>query len=46
VTVVDLLSMSHDELDELFRTSPAGPIPAGEGDGGAAGHLLLLLCLG
>ena len=35
VTVVDLLSMSHDELDELFRASPAGPIPAGEGDGTA-----------
>ena len=35
VTVVDLLSMSHDELDELFRASPAGPIPIGEGDGTA-----------
>ena len=32
VSVVDLLSMSHDELDELFRASPAGPIPVGEGD--------------
>jgi hypothetical protein len=30
---VDLLSMSHDELDELFRASPAGLIPTGEGDG-------------
>ena len=35
VTVVDLLSRSHDELDELFRASPAGPIPVGEGDGTA-----------
>ena len=35
VTVVDLLSMSHDELDELFRASPAGPIPVGEDDGTA-----------
>jgi hypothetical protein len=35
VTVVDLLSMSHDELDELFRASPAGPIPVGQGDGTA-----------
>ena len=35
VTGVDLLSMSHDELDELFRASPAGPIPVGEGDGTA-----------
>jgi pimeloyl-ACP methyl ester carboxylesterase len=33
LTTVDLLSMSHDELDELFRASPAGLIPTGEGDG-------------
>lgn len=29
----DLLDMSQDELDDLFRASPAGPIPAGEADG-------------
>ncbi|HKN43049.1 MAG TPA: hypothetical protein VJW23_03935 [Propionibacteriaceae bacterium] len=27
--------MSHDDLDELFRASPAGPIQVGEGDGTA-----------
>jgi hypothetical protein len=27
LTATDLLKMSHDELDELFRASPAGPIP-------------------
>ena len=30
---VDLLDLSQAELDDLFRASPAGPIPAGEGDG-------------
>jgi hypothetical protein len=33
LTATDLLKMSHDELDELFRASPAGPIPMGEGEG-------------
>jgi hypothetical protein len=33
LTAVDLLSMTQGELDELFRVSPAGPIPRGEGDG-------------
>jgi hypothetical protein len=33
LTVVSLLDMSHDELDNLFRASPPGPIPTGEGDG-------------
>jgi hypothetical protein len=28
-----LLKMSKDELDELFRRSPAGEIPRGEADG-------------
>ena len=28
VTVVDLLSMSHDELDELFRASQARQLVA------------------
>ena len=35
LTAVDLLNMSQDELDELFRVSPAGPIPRGECDGTA-----------
>ena len=29
----DLLEMSPQKLDEKFRGSPAGPIPAGRGDG-------------
>ncbi len=33
LTAVDLLDLSQAELDDLFRASPAGPIPAGEGDG-------------
>lgn len=33
VDVPDLLRMSQDELDELFRRSDAGPIPRGEGEG-------------
>lgn len=28
-----LLDMSQEQLDELFRGSQAGPIPAGEGEG-------------
>ena len=31
--VAQLLTMSQDQLDELFRNSPAGTIPAGEGKG-------------
>jgi hypothetical protein len=27
LTAVDLLKMVQNELDELFRASPAGPIP-------------------
>jgi hypothetical protein len=34
-TAADLLDLSAEELDEVFRTSPAGPIPAGRGDGTA-----------
>lgn len=30
-----LIKMSQTQLDELFRTSPAGEIPEGEGDGTA-----------
>jgi hypothetical protein len=30
-----LLDMSHQQLDELFTRSPAGPIPRGECDGTA-----------
>jgi hypothetical protein len=33
--VAQLMKMSQDQLDELFRNSPAGDIPAGEGDGTA-----------
>jgi hypothetical protein len=33
VDVQDLLGMSTDELDELFRASPAGEIPDGEAEG-------------
>jgi hypothetical protein len=32
-TTADLLDLTQQELDELFRRSPAGPIPVGEGDG-------------
>ena len=35
ITVSRLLDMSQDELDELFRTSPPGEIPDGEGAGTA-----------
>lgn len=34
-TVKQLLKMPQDQLDELFRTSPAGPIPDGEAEGTA-----------
>ena len=33
LTTVDLLDMTQDQLDDLFRSSPAGPIPVGEGEG-------------
>ena len=33
IDVPHLVEMSHDELDDLFRRSPAGPIPDGETDG-------------
>lgn len=35
ITVGQLLDMSQDELDELFRGSPAGPLPQGEAAGTA-----------
>lgn len=34
-TVKQLLKMTQKELDELFRQSPAGPIPDGEASGTA-----------
>lgn len=33
LTAVDLLDLTQSEIDDLFRRSPAGPIPSGEGDG-------------
>ena len=33
LTAAELLDMSPDELDDVFRGSPAGPIPAGKSDG-------------
>ena len=33
LTAVDLLDMSQADLDDLFKRSPAGPIPVGEGEG-------------
>jgi hypothetical protein len=33
LTTADLLGMSPDELDDVFRGSPAGPIPSGRSDG-------------
>ena len=33
MTIEDLEAMDQGQLDELFARSPAGPIPAGEGDG-------------
>jgi hypothetical protein len=33
LTQNDLLDLSSDELDELFRRSPAGEIPGGDADG-------------
>lgn len=34
-TVKQLLDMSQQQLDDLFRASPAGPIPAGDAAGTA-----------
>jgi hypothetical protein len=33
LTTADLLGMTPDELDDVFRGSPAGPIPSGGSDG-------------
>ena len=33
ITAPDLLDMSKEELDELFRRAEPGPIPVGEGQG-------------
>jgi hypothetical protein len=33
LTAAELLDMSPEELDDVFRGSPAGPIPAGKSDG-------------
>jgi hypothetical protein len=33
LAVTQLLDMNQEQLDDLFRNSPAGPIPQGEGDG-------------
>ena len=35
VTVKDLLAMSQAQLDDLFKSSPAGPIPDGAAQGTA-----------
>jgi len=35
ITATDLRSMSRSELDELFRNSPAGPVPKGASRGTA-----------
>jgi hypothetical protein len=35
ITTPDLLDLSQDEIDDLFRRSEPGPIPAGEGEGTA-----------
>ena len=35
VTVKDLLAMSQTQLDDLFKASPAGPIPDGAAQGTA-----------
>ncbi|MGD2071635.1 MAG: hypothetical protein PVI57_23425 [Gemmatimonadota bacterium] len=35
VTAQDLMSMSKSELDDLFRASPAGPVPEGRSRGTA-----------
>jgi hypothetical protein len=35
ISVPDLLAMSQTELDDLFKNSPAGPIPDGPAEGTA-----------
>ena len=35
VTIPQLMKMSQTELDDLFKASPAGPIPNGEAEGTA-----------
>jgi len=35
VTVPELMKMSQAQLDELFSSMPAGPIPTGEAEGTA-----------
>ncbi len=35
VDIPDLMKMSQAQLDDLFRNSPAGPIPVGEAEGTA-----------
>lgn len=35
ITAPDLLDLSQDEVDDLFRRSEPGPLPDGEGDGRA-----------
>jgi hypothetical protein len=35
VKTMDLTAMGRDELDEVYRASPAGPIPVGPGRGTA-----------
>jgi hypothetical protein len=35
ISVSDLLAMSQTELDDLFKNSPAGPIPDGPAEGTA-----------
>ena len=35
ITVLELMKMSQVQLDELFSSMPAGPIPTGEADGTA-----------
>src|ERR1700732_4810678 len=38
VTADAMLHMTRDELDDLFRSSPPGPIPKGEGRGTVISH--------
>jgi hypothetical protein len=35
MTIAELKNMSQDDLDELFRRKPAGPVPNGEAKGTA-----------
>jgi hypothetical protein len=37
-TAQEIVDMSQAEVDELFRSSPAGPIPSGEGEGTVIFH--------